>query len=249
MRRFFFDPIRIENSVYRMATDDARHLVHVLRLSAGDAVSLFDGSGMEYEGRILCISEGSVDLVVGPGIPCETESPVYMAVAQGFLKEKKMDGLVRMLTELGVSRWIPFVATRSVSRPDQKRMSVRRERWGKIARESLKQCRRATVPVITPAHSFSHVLATARDFDLKIMFWEDEQKSLEEQVAVLHGPKRIFVLLGPEGGFSGEEVRLAKAAGFVCAGLGPRILRAETATLAACVVVQYVFGDMGQKKS
>jgi 16S rRNA (uracil1498-N3)-methyltransferase len=166
-------------------------------------------------------------------------------VAQGFLKDKKMDTLIRQLTELGISRWIPFFAARSVSRPDAARLERRAARWQKIATEALKQCRRTQPPRIETVAGFEQMLAAGVDADIKIAFWEEEQSVLPE--ADRHGrvPGDIFIILGPEGGLTSEEIALARQAGFKSVSLGPRILRAETATLAACTLVQHLYGDMG----
>jgi len=159
-----------------------------------------------------------------------------------------MDGLVRQLTELGVTKWIPFFAERSVSRPEKKQISARTQRWKKIAKEALKQCKRGRIMEIGATVSFEEVLNLGESCDLKVVFWENEFRLVNTQL-----PKHsrqintIFAMLGPEGGFTSREIESARDQGFVTAALGPRILRAETATIAASVLLQYVFGDMSQK--
>ncbi|QTA90883.1 Ribosomal RNA small subunit methyltransferase E domain-containing protein [Desulfonema magnum] len=156
-----------------------------------------------------------------------------------------MDNLVRHLTELGITEWIPFIAERSVSRPDKKRLASRMERWKKIAREAVKQCKRSHIPDIDTVLSFEELLHIGKAYDLKIVFWENE--TMNFAFPQLHDKQyhTIFVMLGPEGGFTSREIESALASGFVTAALGPRILRAETATIAASALLQYLFGDMG----
>jgi 16S rRNA (uracil1498-N3)-methyltransferase len=168
-------------------------------------------------------------------------------VAQGFLKEKKMDRLVRQLSELGAARWMPFISDRSVARPEGGRAQARQERWRKIAVEALKQCRRGDLMQIDDIVGFDRLLERAPAYDLRILFWEQTCEPLTAQrfSGSPAGPDSVLIVLGPEGGFAEEEVRASEAAGFISASLGPRILRAETAAVAACAIVQHLFGDLG----
>ncbi|GBC63126.1 16S rRNA (uracil(1498)-N(3))-methyltransferase [Desulfonema ishimotonii] len=245
-RRFFADPARISGPELTLSGPDANHIRNVLRLKPGDRIRLFDGTGAEYAADIAAFDPDGVRVAVLGPVRTETESPAEITIAQGFLKDKKMDGLVRQLTELGITRWIPFMAVRSVARPDAKRLAARRQRWEKIVRESLKQCRRSRVPEITDTVSFEEMLRLAGPADLKLMFWEDQRMSPAFDLRALPARRyqRVFAVLGPEGGLSREEADQAGAAGFLSATLGPRILRAETATIAACTLLQHCFGDM-----
>lgn len=219
----------------------------VLRLKPGDDIILLAGDGQEYAARIRTITPDGVRVGIVSSHASETDPVIELTVALGFLKEKKMDELVRQLTELGMHRFQPFIARRSVSRPDENRMAARVARWEKIARESLKQCRRGSAPEIRPAVAFDDVLSMAAKDDVRIVFWEQEARTpIPDAVdATSNKPLRITILLGPEGGFTDKEVEAARSAGFASCSLGPRILRAETAAVAACALVQYVYGDMG----
>ena len=161
-----------------------------------------------------------------------------------------MDGLVRQLSELGIVKWIPFIAERSVPRPDKKQLLARTKRWEKIAKEALKQCRRGRIMEIGETVTFEEMLDLSQFCDLKVAFWEDELQPVHANL-LESGEKinTVFALIGPEGGFTQKEIEKAEHRGFITVGLGPRILRAETATVAACVLLQYLFGDMSQKKS
>jgi 16S rRNA (uracil1498-N3)-methyltransferase len=246
MRRFFIEPGAIDDAVISIKGSEARHIKTVLRLMPGDSIRLFDGSGVEYDAVISEISAGRVELSITGEVTTDAESPIELTIAQGYLKEKKMDSLIRPLCELGMSRWIPFTSQRSVPQPAKTRLEARMQRWQKIARESLKQCRRSVLPQISTPVSFADVLAYGRSCDLKILFWEEETRSLDRtEVSDSADPdQRILIVLGPEGGFTEQEVDQARQHGFTVSGLGPRILRAETATIAACTLMQHLFGDL-----
>jgi len=248
MRYFFINPTNLTGSKAVVKGSDAHHIKNVLRLKQGDKIGLFDGTGLNYETKIVTLLPKSIEVSVIRSFLSTAESSVQITVAQALLKDRKMDSLVRQLTELGITRWIPFIAKRSVPRPDKKRLFTRTERWKKIAQEALKQCKRSCSPEIGTTVSFEEVLNLGKDNDLKIVFWEKESKPVNKELPAsnLKPPEKIFILLGPEGGFTLKEVENAKASGFITASLGPRILRAETATIAACTLLQYLFGDMGK---
>ena len=226
---------------------EAHHIKNVLRLKPGDCIKLFDGTGFEYEAVIRKMSAAKVDAEILSRDRAILRSGVQIVVAQAFLKEKKMDDLVRKLCELGVAKWIPFFSQRSIPRPDPSRLAGRSRRWHRIAAEALKQCRRIDLPEIAGALSFEEVLEFSKTCDLNIVFWENESTPFYSGIESneKHPIKKILLMLGPEGGFTHQEIQMAEHSGFVVAGLGPRILRAETATLAAVTLAQYLFGDMG----
>ena len=199
-----------------MKGSDAQHIKKVLRLQPGDGIGLFDGLGAAYTARIEnFVPDGIVIEVLGSA-PAVTDSPVQIIIAQAFLKDKKMDGLARQLTELGAAKWIPFFAERSVPTPDRRRLAGRLERWQKISREALKQCKRGRLMVIEPAGSLQDVLLQARSCDTKILFWENQPQPLIRQKAVPQGPspERVFAILGPEGGFFAGRGRRGRCGRF-----------------------------------
>jgi len=251
MRRFFIEQTKITSTKIFITGSDAAHIKKVLRMKSGDRIGLFDGRGFEYEARIENLLAGSVEVSITKRFLSASESPVQIIVAQALLKDKKMDILARQLTEIGITKLIPFTSIRSVPRPDKKRLSERRKRWEKIAIEALKQCRRGHVTEIGETITFNDVIKIDDECDLKIVFWENESKPISNAVQQVHDRhyRKILAVLGPEGGFTEKEIEDARACGFVTASLGPRILRAETATVAACTILQYLFGDMGLKKS
>ena len=250
MRRFFIEQSEAAKPAPVITGTDARHIKKVLRLKQGDIIILFDGTGTEYEARIMSLSANSVNVSIIRSFPSTTESPVQIIVAQAFLKQRKMDNLVRQLTELGITKWVPFISKRSVPRPDNKRLADRTKRWKKISKEALKQCNRSRIMGIGPTVSFEDIFNVSRQSSLKIAFWENESKPVNSALAQSNRHfNNIFIMIGPEGGFTSQEIEKAKACGFITASLGPRILRAETAAIAASVLIQHLFGDMGIKNS
>ena len=248
MRYFYVKKLTPEVKAVQIGGSDAHHICKVLRLQRGDRIRLLDGRGCVYEAVIEGFSARHVQLAVRHHFASPAESPIQISVGQGFLKEKKMDGLVRQLSELGVNSWFPVFSEYAVARPASERLSVRHQRWEKIAAESLKQCRRGQLMEIRSAVTFSEALQDSEAFKLKVIFWEQATRKLNpESLTALKPGDGILALLGPEGGFSPSEAQLAERCGFVPLSLGPRVLRAETATITATALLQFVFGDIGKK--
>jgi 16S rRNA (uracil1498-N3)-methyltransferase len=247
MRYFFIEPAALQRPVVAIEGSEVRHIKNVLRLKPGDKIRVFDGEGFEYDASIHRFFADRVEIKIRRKFPGTKESPAQIAVAQAMLKEKKMDRLLRHLCELGVVRWIPFISERSVPKAGEKGLSARAQRWNKIVKESCKQCQRSKLPEIIKTLTFEDVLDYDSSYDLKIVFYENESATLKSLLAANPPatPRKILLILGPEGGFSDQEIENARAAGCVVAGLGSRILRAETAAIAACTLTQFLYGDMG----
>ncbi|MCP4117357.1 MAG: 16S rRNA (uracil(1498)-N(3))-methyltransferase [Desulfobacteraceae bacterium] len=247
MHRFYITTEAISGNEATITGQDAKHLATVLRLKPGDRVELVDGKGTKATAELQSVTPGLASLSIVDKSEAESESPVHITIAQGMLKDKKMDMLIRHLTELGICEWQPFFSSRSIPKPDAKRLKSRMERWNRISREALKQCGRSMVPVIGEPLRFTDLLARATEFDERIAFWENATAPIggiqhQDRPAV----KRIIVLIGPEGGFSKDEIEEAKKNGFNSFSLGPRILRAETASITSAALVQHLFGDLGK---
>lgn len=251
MRRFYLPDGAAPGETARIRGDEAAHIRKVLRMAPGAPVQLVDGRGGVYDGRIESVSGDGVTVAILGRTDAATESPLAITVAQSYLKDKKMDGLIRPLTELGMARWLPFISERSVPAPDGKRLAGRTARWEKIAREAVKQCGRSRVPDIGEVTDLDGVLSATEAAPLKLVFWEKVREPLDLFALRdrLTGISSAVVLIGPEGGFTDAEADRAAAAGFQSASLGPRILRAETAALSAATLVQFLFGDMGGKSA
>lgn len=249
MHYFLIDEHTDETDRAVIAGSDARHIHRVLRMGPGDRIGLMTTDGVRLRGRIRTVDNARVEVHVEPAgagtAADDAESPLQIVVAQAYLKDRKMDLLVRQMTEIGVRRWLPVFSRYCVPIPDRRRLQRRRERWQTIAREALKQCRRNRVPDIGEPVTIEAAVAAVAGCDVGLMFWEDEQATRLGDVQSPPAPATVGVLLGPEGGFGADEVALARRAGLQRVSLGPRILRAETAAVAACSLVQYRWGDMG----
>jgi len=223
---------------------EIRHIRKVLRVKVGDGVALFDGEGKEYQATIASLSPREISLTLLQELPPDTtESPLRVILGLGILKSSKFDWLIQKATELGVSEIIPFYSSRVIPRWEEKRIQSRQSRWQKIASAAAKQCGRTRVPTIHPSRSFQEALAMEFEEAIKIFLWERERtRSLKNAFA--HPVSSVYVLVGPEGGFSEQEALQAQEAGFLPVRLGPRILRAETAGLVISSLLQFIFGDL-----
>ncbi len=243
MQKFLIPQKKINGNKAKITGQDAKHITKVLRMRPKDKILFTDGNGRDFISTITEISSQEVMLDITETINSKFESPVQITIFQGMLKDSKMDTLVRHLTELGIYAWTPLLCKRSIPRPDKKRIDSRLKRWEKIAIEALKQCNRSILPKINKPVTFPDIIENCSKFDLKITFWENATlpvNSLKKNKNI----KKIGILIGPEGGFSKEETALAEKAGFQTLWLGPRVLRAETASITACSLIQHYFGDI-----
>ncbi|RDV81285.1 16S rRNA (uracil(1498)-N(3))-methyltransferase [Ammonifex thiophilus] len=245
MRRVFVLPEELGETKVVLPPEESHYLLSVLRLRAGDRVAVHDGEGRARAGIILRENGGRVEVELGEYLSLPPEPPVFVTLFQGIPKGEKMDLVVQKATELGVSRIVPLLTERVVVQWDRERARKRRERWQRLAREAVRQCGRSTVPRIKEVTPLSQALEELEPETVGIMPWEGE-RSLSLR-SCLHScrPRRVALFIGPEGGFSEREVALAQKRGVFTVTLGPRILRTETAGLAALALVLYGWGDLG----
>ena len=239
MHRFFIEPRNIDGPLATLAGQEAHHLRNVLRLTAGDEIELFDGSGTVYRAKIkqmgneIALAITSRQTFV-PAVPS-------LCLAQGLLKGKKMDFLVQKASELGVTTFVPFYSDHcAVPTPKEAKLA----RWDKILLESCKQCGRTIPLVVTDLLDFNGVLTEGANHATKIIFWEKETKKRLHDFHELAATPSIIALVGPEGGFSSKEVNRAADAGFIPVSLGSLTLRSETASIAAMAVLQHLGGNL-----
>ncbi len=243
MHRFFVNNYDLKDKTALIEGSDVRHIKNVMRLKEKDRVKLFDGKGFECLAEIVRFEKNRVVLSIIEENIINRESPLNITVAQAYLKDNKMDTIIRHLNELGVKAWFPFFSERTVPKISEDKIKKKIARWEKIAIESLKQCERNIPIEIKKPVKFQELFEIEKDNDLKIVFWECE-KTLCDTINKNKKIKKILLIIGPEGGFSKNEIELCKKNSFLSLSLGPRILKADTATISACSIVQHLFGDM-----
>ena len=235
--RFYLDAPLRAGGVCQLSEDAAHHAVHVLRLREGEEVTLFNGRGGEYTARIASIQrlKISIDLLEHRAI--ERESPLRLSLVQGVSAGEKMDSTVRKAVELGIAEVQPVLATRSVARPKGERADSRRAHWQKVVIAACEQCGRNRIPQIQP-------LTSVEDYrpgdGMKLLLSPPAKLRLSE--AIKEGTTFILAA-GPEAGFTAEEEAMLATAGFTPVSLGPRVLRTETAAVAALAALNALRGD------
>ena len=225
----------------RIAGSAANHMLRVLRLGVGTAVTLFDGTGGEYAARIESVLKDSVIIDVGQHAAIERESPVHLALAQGISRGERMDWVIQKATELGVQRIVPLITTRSVVRLDAHQARRKWQHWRGISIAACEQCGRNHLPELTPPVDLQEFLGSeAPEEAMRLLL--SPAGSL--RIGAIKSLEKIILLIGPEGGLAPEEGSAALAQGYVAVRLGPRILRTETAAIAALAALQQAFGDL-----
>lgn len=243
MQKFLISEESVDLKTIVITDQDAKHIYKVLRLKSGDKIPLTDGKGLDYEGMILSATSDTIQVRLTQSRPSTTESPLRLTVCCGMLKDKKMDMVIKHLTQLGIVEWIPFFCDRSIPTPDSKRLLNRTQRWETIIKESVKQCQRSCLVSIIGPKPFMEVLDLSDNFHQKIAFWEKSSLPLT-QLSPTPSDNKAIILIGPEGGFTNTEISLAQEKGFKAYTLGPRILRAETAAICATTLIQHHLGDI-----
>ncbi|MCL6634760.1 MAG: 16S rRNA (uracil(1498)-N(3))-methyltransferase [Peptococcaceae bacterium] len=246
MPRFFVAPEKIKGSHVYITGPVVNHIARVLRLGPGDRLTLLDGLGWAYEAVIEKTGREEVICAVREKLPAGGAPLLKITLVQGIPKGDKMDLIVQKGTELGVSRVVPLVCRRAVVKLAGDKPARRQERWQRIALEAARQCRRPDVPEVCGPADWDRVLADLPPQALAIIPWEAESIVYLKDLLRKNDPgEEIFVFIGPEGGFTPEEVERAREAGVQPVSLGPRILRTETAGLAVLAMILYQWGDLG----
>ncbi len=245
MPRFFLSMEQIRDNRGVITGRELIHLRKALRLRPGDPVTVFDGSGLEYDAMIRSLSAEQAEIEILNSYQANRESALEMILAVGLTKGEKMDVVVEKAAELGAQAIIPFASVHAVPKLDEARARKRSERWAKIALSAAKQCGRSKVPQILPLCEFERLVGQPWEQTLKLLFWEREQsRTVREVYEKQSGVRSVLLAVGPEGGFSLEEANLAQKQGFESVSLGRRILRAETAAVSVMTLAQYLWGDL-----
>lgn len=242
MPRFFVPKQEIGSSFLVLTGENAAH-AKVLRLKNGDDVTICDGEGTDYICTVSDVANGQISLVVHSADPSQSEPKVACSVYMAFAKADKFEHVIQKATELGAAELVCFPSVRCVSRPDEKSLVKKLDRWQKIAASAAEQSRRGRIPQVIALPSYSSALKRAAEADLAVCFYENEEQ-LTFRAAIEAAPFcTASILTGPEGGFESEEVRQAAEAGLKICTLGSRILRCETAPLCALSALMYATGE------
>jgi 16S rRNA (uracil1498-N3)-methyltransferase len=209
----------------------------------GSIVTLTDSRGDDFRGRVIRLSEAEASIFIFDAFPSPTESHLEIVLLQALPEKERMELIIQKATELGVSAILPFQAERSISLKEREAKQKKAHRWQQIAVKAVQQSRRAKVPHVGECRSFQEVLEDCRGDGLKILLWEREGENLKN-VLKRQFTKKIYMMVGPEGGFTEGEVKLAKEKGFIPVKLGQRILRTETAAIVLVGILQYELGDL-----
>jgi 16S rRNA (uracil1498-N3)-methyltransferase len=208
----------------------------------GEIVTVTDAAGTEFRGRITELVEDRARCHVFEELAEPTELPFDLVLFQALPDKERMEFIIQKAVELGVAVICPFKSRHSISLEEREAHQPKAHRWQPIALAATKQCRRAIVPWVAPYCSFEEALEQARPLDLKMILVEKEEERLAPLIKGMPPPKSIALMVGPEGGWDAEEAKQAREEGFISVGLGGRILRTETAAIAACAILQYAWG-------
>lgn len=242
MTRFFVD--RVEGERVRLDKEDSHHLLRVMRARVGEFFTVL-AEGVEYHCRLISDDGGHAHGEVVERRPAAGEPPVHITLFQGLPKGDKLENVIQQGTQLGVSEFVPVATRRSVVKLEPRKAADRVERWQRIAKEAAEQSRRGAVPRVRAVEHWHTAVPRSSSFDLALVPWEEGGEPLRQVLATAGSPRRIALFIGPEGGLEPEEVALAREHGARPVTLGPRILRTETAGVAAVAAILFALGDLG----
>lgn len=237
MIRAFVDASLAVGGRIPLPEDVAGHLVRVLRLGAGDACVLFNGDGRDYDARLVTAGKKSVEAEIGSAREVRNESPLRIVLVQGIARGEKMDWILQKATELGVAAIVPVHAERGEVRLDGERAGKRLRHWRSVVLSACEQSGRARIPAVAEPRALAQALADLPA--VRLLLDPEAEKPLPSTIS----DNACALAIGPEGGWSPSDMATLQAAGFVGARLGPRVLRTETAGLAAIAALQARAGD------
>ena len=247
MPRFFIENIdRMPGEAITISGQDAVHISKSLRMKAGESLTVCGGLGFDMLCEITGIDGDTVELKVTERLSTESEPSVGITLYQGLPKGDKLELIIEKTIELGVNEIIPVLMQRSVSRPDAKSAARKQERYQKQAVSAAKQCGRGIIPTVAPMVSFSAMVDKLKEHQAVIFFYECGGEPLSAVIGRIkqEGAADIAIVIGPEGGFDPAEAEALRTAGAFTATLGKRILRTETAPIAAMAAIMYATGNM-----
>ncbi len=211
---------------------------------AGSLVTLTDPEGNDFRGRVLRLSEAEASVLIFDVFPSPTESSLEIVLLQALPEKERMELIIQKATELGVFTILPFQSEKSISLTEREAKQKKAHRWQHISIKAVQQSRRARVPLVGECCPVQEVVERLGKDGLKILLWEKGGEQLKT-VLRQHPARKIYVMVGPEGGFTEKEVKFARGKGFIPVKLGQRILRTETAAISLIAILQYELGDLG----
>lgn len=249
MQRYFVNEV-VSDGHFLIRDDDFHHIVRVMRMKIDDQIICVDPEHKSAICQVVEITESEIVAEVVKWIEGSPELPINVTIVSGLPKGDKLEWIIQKGTELGAHQFIPFISERSVVKWDEKKAEKKVERWQKIAKEAAEQSHRTILPEVMKPMSLKSLLEHSEGFDYKLIAFEEEAKQgekaiLSKTLAEMNKGKSLMLVFGPEGGLSDKEVVILKEHGFLACGLGPRILRTETAPLYALSAVSYHFELMG----
>lgn len=246
MQRYFLKNNQMDRETIRISGDDYHHMVNVMRMRPGERVSVVFPDGRTAISEITAIAPDHVKLAIKSWDEKIRELPVEVTIGISLLKKNNFDMVVQKGTELGASRIIPYTGERTVVKLDEKKAEKRQIRWQKIAKEAAEQAERNKIPVIEKPYSLAELITKKDAFDVCCVAYEEAGRHFEtgnfrKTLQQMKKDQSILFIFGPEGGFSETEIQFLKEHEFTFCGLGPRILRAETAPLYVLSAISFYF--------
>ncbi len=235
-----------DDSQVELDGNAARHILQVLRLQEGQSLTLFDGSGGEFPAVIVATARKRVAVTTGKRRNAERESALQITLWHGLCRGERMDSVLQKSTELGVQLIQPLVSERSTVRLDAARAAKKLSHWQAVVASACEQCGRNRLPEVLAPASLDRLLPAVAGYDCAVLLDPRGQQPLGVSLQGLPATGSLVLCSGPEGGFSAAEIAAAQAAGMQISHMGPRILRTETAPLAALAIAQLLAGDLDQ---
>lgn len=248
MQRYFIDPQQMDAQSCRLVGSDVHHISHVLRLKLGDELICCNGEGRSVLGKIVEMDKELISCQIVEELQRHRELPIQVSIGQGLPKREKLEWILQKGTELGAHRFIPFQAARSIVKYDRKKEEKKADRWKKIVKEAAEQSHRSYLPQIDAVSSFQALLQIEADCKLVAYEGESQQEQPSSFFQALKGMaegERLLVLVGPEGGWTEQEIALLEQHGYTSISLGARILRTETASQYILSAISFYFEQMG----
>lgn len=242
MHHFFVEPSQITGTDIFLEGGDVNHIRNVLRMEAGERITVGDGQGKIYQCRIVSVAKDKIQAAIEGVEDGSSELPAKIFLFQGLPKSDKMEWIIQKAVELGVYEVIPVASKRAVVKLDEKKEKAKLARWRAICEGAAKQSGRTRIPEVTRQMTFAQALAYAGDIDVKLIPYElaGGMQTTRELLGGIRPGQSAAIFIGPEGGFAEEEIQFAQESGFVPVTLGKRILRTETAGLYVLSVLGYL---------